>query len=492
MITEPVSSLPVADVDIAILGAGFSGSLLAVHLSAADLGPSIALIDRSRSPGTGLAYGAAGARHLLNVPAGRMGAFPDQPGHFLEWVRERAEERSAFGLGEVGEGDFLPRRLYGRYLSDQVMSRVRESRRLRLLDRTVKDLTRAESGVWRLVFEDGSTLDARAVVLATGNFPSTRPAAIPPELEEAGAYFNSPWSAAAVGRLAGSGDVLVLGTGLTALDLLATLQEAKPAGVIHLLSRRGLPPQKHAPGQPRAVSWEPLPLTVREALHRVRGEIRRAVEESGGWRPVIDSLRPVTAAIWGKWSLAERRRFLRHVRPYWEVARHRAAPLAYGVLEDLLSGGRAKLHKGRIQRIVANGEGVAVTFRPRDCSPEVTLNVAAVVNCTGPEADLRRVRDSLVTSLIDRELVSPDPLGLGVEVTMDGAVIDAGAVPATDFFALGGLRKGLLWESTAVPELRAQAAALARLLLERWVPGPLRPEAGVVEPGAGFIWAYEI
>ena len=461
--------------DVVVIGAGFSGSLTAIHLvTSADHEHSsskVALVEKETSAfGRGVAYGTPCARHLLNVPAGKMGAFPDRLDDFLRWLGEHPEALADFGLTEVGAGTFAPRMLYGRYVASLLEEAVLHSDgRLQRIAGEAVDITPVgtSDGPLRVELADGHLLCAERVVLALGTFPPGDPRLPDVRFHRSPRYLYSPWSAETHERLSGEGDGLILGSGLTGWDLLLTLQDRKRQGTMHSLSRHGLFPQPHRPGLaawPAFLQSGHLPQTVRRMVRLVRQQVARAEAAGSDWRAVVDAVRPCTQEFWQGLTDAEQRRFLRHLRALWEPHRHRAAPEALAVKDELERVGRLRCHQGRIERIaeVEGGSALEVIFQPRgSAGKRETLKVAYVVNCTGPECNYHRLGDPLVANLFAHGLARPDGLLLGLDVAEDGALGDVNGVASQRIFTLGSPQKGRLLETTAVPELRVQARELA-------------------------------
>lgn len=417
--------------DIAIIGAGASGTLTAVH--AAQAGSSVALIDAGARAARGLAYGTPYGAHLLNVPAGRMSAKPDEPNHFLQWLRGR--------MPDAHSGTFAPRASYGDYLASLLIASD-----VTRVGGSAVGLTPFENG-WTVHLHDGRTLEARAAVLALGNLPPADPLRLGGDAPAE--YIRDPWAPGVSLGLAPDAPVLLIGTGLTALDIAIALRHDGHRGPIHALSRNGRLPQPHA-----AAAARPLP-SLPDAFASPRGAlrwVRREVAGGAEWRAVIDSLRTHTAAIWRGWSLAQRGSFLRHLRNLWDVHRHRFAPET-GVEVDVLRG-----------RIVGIEAGLEVIWRPTGSEAVRTLRVARAVNCTGPACDYSRIDLPLVGQLRRAGWLTPDPLRLGIETDLDGRLLDRSGQVVPGLFTLGPLRRPSLWESTAIPEIRSQAVALANLL----------------------------
>lgn len=437
---------------IVIVGGGFSGTLLAINLLRFD-GPRATLVEREGARiARGVAYSATEPAHLLNVRAGGMSAFPDDPGHFVRWLE---------GGGHGGVGSFVPRLLYGQYLAE-TLAAVR-TERLALVEGDVRGVD--ARGV-RLA--DGRVIEAGRVVLATGNLPPHTPPGIDPAALPGDRYLDDPWRAAP-GRGLGEGDVIVLlGTGLTAVDVALQLDAEGFRGRIVALSRRGLRPRRHRDGMPPVAGETELPgVPLSWALRQVR---RRAAED--GWRGAVDRFRPMTQRLWAASSAEERARFLRHLRPFWDVHRHRLAPAVADRIDAMVAEGRLRFVAGKIAAAESDGEAVSLRWRPRHADATEAMRVARIVNCTGPQGDLTRTDDPLLRALTTGGRIRPDPLRLGIEVDADARVIAADGTPDEQLSCIGPMTRGGLWEVVAVPDIRRQAWDLARRLSHaQWVGG---------------------
>lgn len=457
-------------VDVAVIGGGFAGTMVTVALlRAAPAGSVVRLLERSPRPGGGVAYGTGRVEHLLNVPAGKMGAFPDRPGDFLRWLGERAGRA---GVPErVAPTDFLPRSLYGDYLREILDEAVRENRgRLSfgLVRGEAVDLAfAADRAEVRLA--DGRTFAAADVVLALGNLPPADPLPAPLPIYASSRYVRDLWHAADWAESCRDGDVLLLGSGLTAVDAMLQLVGSGHRGVIHALSRHGLRPHTHQPADAYAdfLAGEEPPRTIRGVVARVRREVAVAGRSGIGWRPVLDAIRPHTQRLWTGLSAEERDRFLRHVRPLWEVHRHRLAPQVATRVEELRGEGRVRFLAGRIDSLEEDTAGAVVRYRERGTGAARVLRVERIVNCTGPRSDYGAFPHPLLEGLRGRGWITAGPANLGLQATAQGEVLDRQGRPVAWLHTLGAPLKGVLWETTAVPELRGQAAALARRLAVR-------------------------
>ncbi|MBD2100075.1 FAD/NAD(P)-binding protein [Leptolyngbya sp. FACHB-261] len=465
---------------IAIIGGGFSGCMVAAHLLHRATRPlNIKLIERQTQLGRGVAYKTRCSAHLLNVPAGKISAFPDHPDHFLNWLQRLQKEGCTDELNpgwSAGPEAFVPRKLYGDYIeeilgeaeasaSNHVQLERLTNEAIAIHPTTVKGPSAAMGGA-TLYLRNNQTLQVDKIVLALGNFPPSDPRVGDPSFYKSRRYRRSAWSADALTGLNSTEPVLLIGSGLTAIDLAISLKEQGHQGLIQVVSRHGLLPQSHRPTEPYPSFLDAtFPYTISALMQKVRQEVRGAAMQGHDWRAVIDTLRPLTQELWQSLSQVERRRFLRHLRPYWEVHRHRIAPQVAKQINDLLRSGQLVFHAGRIQSYQEDCERVEVVLHKRHTREQIRLWASRVINCTGPECDYRKFHHPLITSLCQQGLLRSDALGLGLDVATNGALIDANGNASRLLFTLGPLRKGNLWETTAVPELRIQAFALAQELL---------------------------
>ncbi|MGI3898921.1 MAG: FAD/NAD(P)-binding protein [Janthinobacterium lividum] len=440
---------------IIIVGGGASGVLLATHLIRhRPEGLIVVLIEKRPDLGAGVAYATRHPDHLLNVRSANMSAFPDDPGHFTRWLLARASD--------CGPDGFAPRRLYWDYLTD-LTDPLFLCGQLRRVRGEAVALREDASGVEVLCRndEDGPQAPVRGdvVVVATGNEGPS----LPPE----------PWRHAGWGGerdgppIAADAPVVVVGTGLTMVDRVLWLLHDRHTGPITAVSRHGLMPQVHRPGPPAssfAGREVPFGRPVAPLTRWLRREAEAAERAGAGWRTAVDGLRPHTQALWGGLPHAERRRFLRHVRPFWDVHRHRIAPEAAEQLGAAMRSGQLRILAGRVAGFAPHPGGVTVTVTRRGTGREVVLDAAAVFECRGRAGDVTLSENPFLLSLLRDGQAKPDALGLGLEVTEGCALIDAEGRVSDRLYATGPITAGTFWEIVAVPDIRAQAASLASAL----------------------------
>ncbi len=450
---------------ITVVGAGFSGAVVTARLLRGARAPvTIRLINRSGAMARGVAYGTRTESHVLNVPAGRMSAFPEDESDFLRFAQTL--------IPEAAGGSFLPRRLYGEYLEAVLRRAEAEAApgvRLEAVTGEVVALTPEAAGSGAvLTLDDGSRIETDRVVLALGNYAAADPVVDTPAFYGSARYIRDPWRGGALAPIA---PALLIGTGLTMLDVALDLATPARRAPIHAVSRHGLLPQAHrSPAVPPDHPYRPpgladCPATALDYLRVVRRHIRALARDGVDWREVVGALRPVTPALWQALPLLERKRFLRHLRPYWEVHRHRAAPELAAALRALIAERRLEIHAARVLRFEERRARIVVMIRRRGGGVEV-LRVGWVINCTGPASDLRTLQDPLIASLRAQRLIRPDPLGLGLETSPRHAVLEADGRPSEVVFHVGPLLRAVHWEATAVPELREHAREVVEELLK--------------------------
>lgn len=465
----PPESCPV----IAIVGAGFSGTLLASHLLRHARRPlRLVLIDRSGRFGLGLAYGTADPGHLLNVSAGAMSAWADDSSHLLRWLDLNREALRDLLPTAVDASSFIPRQVYGLYLQSilaeaEAMAAGQLSLQrisAALIDLEALDPEPAAAGAampcYRLHLNGHPPLRADRVVLAWGN------SAIPPQVEP-GPAVRHGWTTEPTAQVDPDASVALLGSGLTMVDMVVSLQRQGHRGPIVALSRRGHRPTAHRSVTPLG-NWldaDAAPSTTLGLWRLVRARVEQAALEGHDWRAVIDGLRPQTQILWQRLSQHERRRFLRHAAVVWDVHRHRIAPQLHGLLERLEASGQLRILAARLLANEPLGSRRQLRIRRRGGTNSETIAVDRLILCNGIPLAYGASQEPLLVRMRQRGLLHPDPLALGSHCDAQGALLKASGEVQPGLHTLGTPRKGQLWESIAVPELRVQARDLAQRLL---------------------------
>jgi len=451
---------------ITIIGGGFAGAALALHLTRQP-GPlplDVTLVEPRPLPGPGLAYSAPWPELLLNVRPANLSAYADEPAHFAQWLARQPEAAS-----EAPE--FAPRATYGRYLTEQLAAALAAPApngvRLRHCATTALAAPLLPDGRRAVQLADGRTLASHATVLALGNFPPPPPTGPDHRYLHHPGYHADPWATGTLARIGAAEPVLLIGAGLTAVDMLLALRAQGHRALVQVVARRGRWPAAHAPdGGPAYPNFYPelaAEPTVAAALRCVRQHVAQAATQGIGWRAVLDALRPDLGHIWGGWPLVEQARFLRHLAGRWSQARHRIAPSGAA----LLASGQLQTLPGRATAIIPDQDLLRVSIAQPGQPPQWQA-APHVVCCAGPLLDYSRISAPLVKQLRADGCLTPDALRLGISTDASGALLGpAGQPSAGGLFTLGASRRPAYFESTAVPELRQQAAALAEVLAQR-------------------------
>jgi uncharacterized NAD(P)/FAD-binding protein YdhS len=435
---------------VAIVGGGFSGAMLTVQLLRR--GARVTLFERRREPGRGLAYGAADPIHLLNVRAGNMSAYPEEPAHFADWLGAR-------GIAEPA-AHFAPRQLYGSYVEEQFAAALAAAPHL--FTRRAEEVQDVETDLAgaTVVTAAGERIQADAAVLAFGNLPPPPPPGIDPAALPEGSYVGDPWTPEATEGLTERDSLLLIGTGLTMVDLALLLDRRGFTGRVVALSRRGLVPLAHRDEPPAPDKRRQAPAALDSTLVR---EVRSRAAAIG-WRHAVDELRPFSQNLWRTAGPAQRRRFIRHLRPWWDVHRHRIAPQVSDRIQALIAEDRLQIVAGKLSGSEAREGGVAVSWRPRGETRIERAVFTRIINCTGPEGDLPRSPEPLLRNLLARGAIRPGPIGLGVDADDQSRVLATDGSPDPRLYAVGPPTRGLLWEIVAVPDIRVQLARVADAL----------------------------
>jgi len=368
-----------------------------------------------------------------------MSALADDPDHLVR--RFEAEGGNRRGFAE--------RRLFGRYLREMLSDATDKG--CASIEQSTAVSARRDGGTWHVELDDGRTVSAAALALAIGNQDPEPLRAL------AGAgdrFVNNPWaedSRNAVDDLVeNDGSALLVGTGLTMVDLVLSLGAAGYQGRIVALSRRGQIPRAHA-------DFEPAPVGLEDVPQGHVGKLWRWLRERSaqvGWRAAVDSLRPHSHALWQSLDVNQQKQFMRHARPWWDVHRHRIAPQVAATVHGMISSGQLEIAAGRIVRATQAPDGMEVELRRRGSQESSKERFAYAFNCTGPLHAMEKTKNTLLRGLLDAGEVKPDQLDIGLTV-------DENSRAGNRLWALGPLSKGRYWEIIAVPDIREQAAQVA-------------------------------
>ncbi len=456
---------------VAIIGGGFCGMLTAVQLIRRSVHPlKLVIINAGYPFGKGVAYSAHTSTYLLNVRAINMSAFPDEKEHFLNWVYQH-EQYSNIDRSLIANV-YMPRKLYGAYLSyvwDETITQKKPFIEVTLLQDIATDVHRKESG-FEISLTDNAAVAAGIVVLATGNDTPRHITIRQPGFYTSEKYFPNPWLKACTEGVEKLQDIFIVGNGLTMVDTVLGLHENGFRGTIHTVSPNGfnlLPHKYNLLVYNKILEDLPESYTLHNMFGLVKQHAKRLHSSGIGVHLIIDALRPYSQQIWQSLSITEKKKFLRRLSPYWNALRHRIPLHIFEFMQDLRIRKRLIANSGRLVDVVDEGEKAAVTIANADGEKQ-RIMADRVINCTGPESNILKSSNPLISTLAARQLITADELKLGIHANpATGEIIGDDAPANSNIFTIGGNLKGLLWESTAAPELRVQAQNLAITILER-------------------------
>lgn len=456
-------------VRIAIIGGGFCGMLTAIHLLQDESqNQQIHIINKGAVFTKGVAYAPHTAGLLLNVPNGRMSALPDAPDDYVKWLLKQYPN----GYNqELLATEFSTRQQYGEYLNDlwnDTVSKSRYCNQIKVYNDVVEDITE-ENDQLHIHLKSHWLLTVDIAILATGNEQPGFPAGLDRSLQKSNHYFNDPWKKDCIENTEPTGDILIIGNGLTMADTVIGLAENGITQKIHTISPHGyrLKPWHEKKVSCVPINWNEVISHDASLLNLLKffnyhRKITVALNQSV--YPLIDSLRPHLQRIWQGFSLKEKQQFINYLSAHWNTIRHRLPVQMHDVINYLKAKEQLITNSGYITSVKETGDRLAVTL---NCNGQVKqLTVQRIINCSGPATDITKSGNVLLANLAKSGLISAGPCGVGINADSGmGNVITSNRVQKNNVFVIGSNLKGVLWESTAVPELRLQAQKLARHIL---------------------------
>ena len=463
---------------IVVLGGGLCGAAFAIHLLRDhDPAADIILVEPSATLGAGLAYATRDPVHRVNVAAGRMSLFPERPDDFQSWLHQHGVPQ-ADPEAAMPDGRLYPQRAaFGRYVHDRLQAARRDTgATLRHVRTRAVSATPSGAG-FAVRLEDGESLDADLLVLAVSHTAPDLPGFLHAVASHA-RLVADPWQEGALAALTPDGDVLVVGTGLTGCDVIASLSARARRGRIIAVSRRGLLARSRT-SRP-VVAWGSFDVapsrTALALLRRVRAAVAEAAAQGHPWEGVIDALRAQARIVWGSLPVVERRRLLVHLRPFWDAHRFQSAPQIDAAIRAARDSGILELLQATPISAELEGGGFRVLLHPRGAAPDIRIarTVAAIVNCTGPGHRSVVERHPVLRALHAHGALQADPCGLGIAVDTASRALRADGRAWDTLFVAGPLARGTHGELMGLPQVSTQpreiAAHVACMLQER-VPG---------------------
>ncbi|MGJ0482619.1 FAD/NAD(P)-binding protein [Pantoea agglomerans] len=448
---------------IVIIGGGFTGTALAIHLARSGLaGLHVTVIEPRAQLAQGVAYGTTDPAHRINVPAARMQLAGDEEGAFdRDYRASPAFNNDLEALWH--DGNVYPQRgEFGRWVNAQFAYQQQHSpvKLSHLCDSAVA----FREGV--VTTASGQQIRADQVVLAISHPPPALPALLR-SIEGHPGLIANPWQRDALAQVAPDDRVAIIGSGLTMSDVVASLHRQQHRGKITVFSRRGQLPRANLSGSFENFTLDyaqPQPATSRGWLHRVRQEVKKAAAMNLPWQLVLDDIRRNGQQIWQSLSLHEQRRFLQHLRPWWDVHRYRIAPQVSQVLFQQQASAQLSLLAARLIAADAVGNTLRLTLRLRGAQSQM-LEVDKVIVTTGPAHDALLNSNVLLRQLHGDGVIQPDPLALGIHVNALSQTVNAQGNANSHLYVAGPAARGRFGELMGLPQVAEHAESVARQLL---------------------------
>lgn len=446
---------------IAIIGAGFAGTALVAALHRLGKKPcDIILFEKSGRFGAGDAYRTPFPFHILNVRASDMSVFEDEPNHYVDWLRKNTEIAPYLQSEQPLADLFTPRIFYGTYLK-QLLEKIQSDQthfNLQCEATEVVDIISKKNSS-RIMMKDGREMVVDKVVFAIGNHTIQD---FPFSVAEKTKCIKHAWDYLAPTHIPADAPVMIVGTGLSMIDTVQTLYHHGHRGKIYAVSRHGLLPMLHADSS-IPFQFEPTQanIDIRLLTKYLRATSSAQIEIGGDWRTVVNAMRSHVPALWSRINARDKKRFMRHLAPYWNVHRHRVPAHVSKCLDALYATDQLEIIAGHIISV----DTEKALIRQRKTGTMLELPVKYLINCMGPSNNLTSVRHPLMQALIEKRVITIDELGLGFSVADTGALKSANGKVSSVFYTLGSSRRGAAWEAGAVPEIRKQSYDLAQHLL---------------------------
>lgn len=448
---------------IGIIGGGFSGCMLAHHLLEKTENFQVVIFNKSNRIGPGLAYEPQSSTMLLNVKAGKMSAFPAIPSDFVDWLIK--ENIFPFKTSDEIADSFVSRELYGYYL-DHIWQNILQKHGARITE-VINEVITISHRIDTFTIETKTKeYEVQYCVLATGNEKPRNPLLSDTAFISSQNYHQNPW-AIPIEKIHNTRPILIIGTGLTMVDTIQLLRKNLKNGIVYCISPHGFKILAH---ENSIISYDDIleKIQLSGRLADLLAQFNTAKKEIKKRKGTLDALinyfRPITGIIWQGFTPYEKNFFLEHLRHKWGVARHRIPPISFQQINKEIQDKKLNINAGKIKEIIENKSGLNVRYFDNAQNKELLLTVSCIINCTGPESDVSKMKHGLLLNLLKKSIIAPGPSNLGVQVSVNDMRIK-NTHNITKLYAIGNLLRGELWESTAVNELRSQTEILAQEII---------------------------
>ena len=432
--------------EVAIIGDGFAAAVLVTHLLRRGISSSAITVIGAGVLGKGNAYSCNNPFFRLNVREDLPIIFADDPLHFSRWAQTHINDPEA----RTKAGYFYRRQDFGRYVSELVACEAK-SGQIKQIKARVLGLSGSESS-WSLELDSHSAVSAKQVIIATGNPPPVWPCAVSntsPVLSTS-RLIENPWIGHGLDGIETQESIILLGGGLTALDVINSLVEHKHLGMIYIISPRSVLPPAQANWQRKVQPQWPQNLTPARFVRFMRNYLPSASTTSPEWQSAWEELRPNINTIWQQFSPSQKRSLFKRLGWLWNLYRFRASPQTICTYEKLRSKNQIQFVLGRAKEIRRSESKVKALLLNG-----IEVEGDRIINCTGVGYD------PLLNRLIKDQLAIRDPLGHAVAVDENFRVLNLSCKRWNSLWMIGPGTMGSLGDVIAASTIAKQAEQLA-------------------------------
>jgi uncharacterized NAD(P)/FAD-binding protein YdhS len=441
--------------DVAVVGGGFSGACVAYHLLKNESAKTtVAVFEPRTEIGAGIAYGDCSQRHILNVRAKGMSIDDTNPQMYNRWLEGRGVDNPA--------NLFTHRHIYKQYVQETLAEQLKKSAgKLSHIQSPIVSIKK--NGAQDFILENaaGDIFCSKSVVLALGVLLANSKSQSGP-----GAGLTSPWNPEAFVDVGSLKTLAVVGTGLSAVDIIVEAEHAGFKGKYVVISRHAAFPRPHLEvplsATPELVAWANSLVSRGSRLRVCLREFREKIESGSNWYQLIDALRAPTSTIWSQWSIREKRFFSKNLRWAWDIHRHQVPASTMGLISKLQSQDRLELIKGRLLESAITEGGAKIKIKPKGSHVPLEVTVDRAFDGMGLGTNIAKSDNPLIQQMLSDGLIAVDDVGLGLRSSPEGRIVSREGSIISNMFLMGSLRRGELWESTSVPELRVQGRIIAQ------------------------------
>ncbi|MAH83201.1 MAG: hypothetical protein CBB68_02410 [Rhodospirillaceae bacterium TMED8] len=459
---------------VVILGGGYTGTTAAINLSRLSPHPlTIIVVEPRKDVGAGVAYSSRHPDHRLNAPSSLHFVIPDERAALDDWFLQTVGLECDPEARAIDGSLFIRRSDFGDFVSAQFKRHAIEnpsgSTLTHVRDSAIDVKQHGKSFLIKMV--SGSILRADSILITTSNYKPSIPFPFTGKLETHPALVPNPWDVDSLEALPNNARGLIIGNGLTAADVVTLLKRKGHTGVVTALSRRGLQPtvrpRSHAGFEQHIldrVAARPSLFTkkhgrlrtVLEIFRAIRSDVKKAEASGLPWQSAFDDLRDSARDVWVHLPIEEKRRYMRHAGPYYDIHRYRFSPQTNEQLIAAKAQGWFKQQRGKLTAARSDCRRIIVEWQDETNGEAYRDTLDFVVICVGPETRPEKTSNPLLHSLIKRGIAKTSDLGVGLATDKFSRAIGHDSMPVNNAFVLGPLAFASFGYCLGVPFIMPQ------------------------------------